>query len=786
MKVSKGMNADLAVMFLTLMTVGMGSVTFVMTQDLIGESSEGVDDTPAFTDSGLEVEVLSKEDEFLSNFVRVENYDESSGNLSFRVDGNEIENRFTRPEENYQFTPKCLKRENETFQVRGEGVEKNIDLNVEAGYCIEINRTAIEYQGSDTYRRWYGLAYQNNDAETPYSNGEVIIRTDKGSMTRPTDSQGRFNFSDRWDLTYIKPNTVWSTQEVYNDPERYQPPNRIGLEYEGDSNQYFQDTQLARYEGDSNNANVSYDVTPKNISDNEIKFHVDIDVTALQGMENDWNSQSGRMMYQIPFKPEGNYADISNLECSSTTDVKCETGTVQVKMSGDIANQSLDRSSLPTDGSGDKYIPIDRNVEANGNDLLVGVNSYDYYMEGSNARRLAHHKHISLIPEGETRKFYQNYSVPNLDSTTGDADRAYRSRRQLVPTANAWGASPYFARNTIEFDLESSHTDRSASSEGEIETVLYEWNDVREGETYNLDFNITVNRHPSNHKVFRLPTHLGIFGMFPNNGGKAISSGSRYNAYTRNQVRNPDPLNDRPNIDITIPHQNHDEAVVYKVSDKDRNDQWTTKTYVMNTADRNITSVYLLDARGEWEDIIGDVGGNAYPSPGNEFTYDFNLDRDTTDELTQINLRYQSIDFSTNEPSYSGWPYQYNLTVNGADDSFNYDIGGYIDCNYRYCNSYRSGNRDIARPIDSLRDSGSNAGQAVFSQNIERINLTIKNNEANSATGTQNFRRFKFWVWYLDPTSTELEDQLVRPEYVRIETTNDNYLKKGLYEEDFS
>ncbi len=785
MKFSKGINADLAVMLLTLMTVGMGSVTFVMTQDLIGDSSPEEDDLPAFTDSGLEVEVLSKEDDFLSKFVRVENYAESAGNLSFRVDGNEINNRFTSPQENYQFTPKCLKTSNETFEVRGNGVEKNIDLDVEPGYCIEINRTEIEYQGSDTYRRWFGVAYQNNEEETPYSNSEVIIETDKGSKTRPTDSEGRFNFSDRWDLTYIEPNSFWSTQEVYTDSDRYQPPNRVGIEYEGDNSQYFQDTQLARYEGDSNNADVSYDVTPLNVRDDEIEFNVDVDVTALEGMANDWSSQNGRMMYQIPFREYASYADISNLECSSSSDVSCETGKVQVKMSGEIANQSLDRSSLPTDGSGNKYIPIDRKVEATGNDLLVGLNSYDEYKYNSNYRRIAHHKHLSLIPEGETRKFYQNYTLDYLNSNIdGNVESAYRSRRGLVPTANGWGASPYFARNTVRFDLESSHSESSGSSQGEIETVLYEWNDVNQGDTYDLNFNITVERDPSNHKVFRLPTHLGIFGMFPNDGGKAISSGTRYNGYTRNQVRNPDPLRDRPNIDITVPHQGYDKAVVYKISDKDESDQWTTETFILNTAQRNITSIYLLDSRGEWENIKGDVGGNAYPDPGDTFEYGFDLDRDTTDELTQVNLRYQSIDFSTNEPAYTGWPYQYDLTINGEDNRFNYDISGNINCNYRYCNSYRSSNRDIARPIDNLR-GGNSASTSTFGENIERINLSIKNNQDNSDTGTQNFRRFRFWIWYLDPTTADLEDQLIRPEYIRVETNNDNYLKKGLYQEEF-
>lgn len=786
MKNSKGINADLAVMLLTLLTVGMASVTFTMTQDLIGDSSQDNTDQIPFTDSGLEVEIISRNDDFLSKFVRVENYDESSGNLSFRVDETEINNQFTRPEENYQFTPTCLKTTNETFQVRGNGIEKDIDLDIDAGYCIEINRTEIEYQGSDTYRRWYAVAYQNNEEETPYSNGEVLIETDKDSNSKSTDSEGRFNFTNRWDLTYIEPNSFWSTKEVYTDSDRYQPPNRVGLEYEGDNSQYFQDTQLARYEGDSNNAEVSYDITPLNVRDNEIEFNVNIDVTALQGMSDDWNNQNGRMMYQIPFKESGNYVNIANLECSASADVSCETSTVQVEMSSEIANQSLERSNLPTDGSGNKYIPIDRKVEANGNDLLVGLNSYDEYKHGSGHRRISHHKHLSLIPEGESKQFYQNYTLNYLDSVVdGNIERAYRSRRGLVPTANGWGASPYFARNNIHFDLEDDHTKSSASDQGDVETVLYEWNDVNQGETYNLNFNISVERDSSNNKVFRLPTHLGIFGMFPQDGGKAISSGSRYNGYTRNQVRNPDPLRNRPNIDITIPYQGYDQAMVYKLANKDSSDQWTTETFILNTAQRNITSIYLLDSRGEWENIIGNVGGGAYPNPGDTFEYDFDLDRDTTDELTQVNLRYQSIDFSTSEPAYNGWPYQYNLTVNGEDDSYDYDLSGFINCNYRYCNSYRSSNRDIARPIDSLR-GGNSAGTSIFNENIERINLSIKNNEDDSDTGTQDFRRFRFWIWYLDPTTANLEDQLERPEYLRIETTNNNYLKKGLYEEEFA
>ena len=784
---SKGLTPVVAVTLITLIGVAGAGTVFIVYQDLT--TNEQASESEFLDSQEITLDYRERKRSF-GPYLRIVNKGSGESNITVASDYKEVYNGTLGPNEEKSVNLGCLPRDNEQVYLRTNEFEITEETDVSDGYCFEIQNSTVKFDSnSNSYRVWNITAHQNNEEKTPYSNREVNIGLGIDEQTATTDSDGNFSVRSQWDVNYVPQNNIWSHTVSYTSDSNYQPPNKVGVLYE-DGTEEFANTQMAYSTTSSNSMDHSFNVRPLEVNSDSMKYRVEMDIEVLEGMADDVNNNpNSKLLYQIPFSSDGNYADVSNLDCFGDSNVSCSVQTVQPQMSSNINGQSLDQDTLPTDSDGDKYIPVDREIQS-GQDVLFGYDSYDdvYDKDSGTHHRLSHDKRMIYLPSGGDYEFYRNYtldSVRNTISNQGgvsdpDPNTSYRSRRRLVPTANGWGARPYLGGyHTARFDLEDSHSPGSPDTQS-TETVLFEWDEVKEGREHSIGFNVTLERDPNNDRLFWMPTNLGIFGVFPENGGEPVSTGNRYGTYHTGIARNVEPQKDRPAFQGTIPAQGSDKPMVYKISNRD-GDEWTTTTYIMNTADQQIDEVYLLDARGEWIDIKGTVGGGAFPDPGDTFNYNFNIDS-SADSVTKVNLRFQTIDWGTNRPDEIGWDYSFDLGLDGSENNYNYNLDGSISCNYRYCNSYRTSNRDTSRPITDLI-GGNSAPKDTFNEELNSGTVTIENQ--GSSGETQGFRRFQFWIWDMEPITSDLENQLVRPDYLRLETEDDEFIKQGYFNEDY-
>jgi hypothetical protein len=743
------------------------------------------------------------DDQYSDYRALVRNLGDREANLSFTLGEKYLGREVIKSDSSKFVDLGCPEPGLNELKVQGQGVDIKKEIGLLEGYCIKIENTSIEYEGLKSYKVWEARAFLNDNQKTAYSNKDVEIKIDNKTKILTTNSSGEFRFRERWDVPYVESGAMWQYQETYNAPTdiqdfhtsrgRFQPPNRIGLTY-ADGTQKFQQTQQAMEGEDSNNIDLTYNIEPVQVSSENITLRAKFNIEAKSGMEDDWNNNNGRMLYQIPLKDgTGSHASISDLECTASSDVDCNVGDLNVQISSDIGNQELDSSTLPEE-SGEKYIPRDIQVEASGQPYIGGLDRYQSAKYSGNYVRVSHNKDMIYVPQGKSLTLYDNNTLNSISNhlqntyndPSADAKTEYKSRLGLVPSALGWWNGPSIVSNVEYYSVDTTLTDTSStSSTASQKTVLYEWNDVNSGETYNLEFEVTLDRDSSD-KNFILPIHQGTFGMFPDDGGTPVSNGERYNVYTDGMIRYPRFRNTgRYSFRITVPKQGSSNALVYKTTVPGDGGNWTANTYVMNTAQENIEEIYLLNSRGQWVDM--EDQGAYFPDPGNSYSDGFNL-QDNSGEITQVNLQFQTIDGSYSSPTYDDWPYTFNLQIQGDSTTYNEDISDEINCRPRYCLSYRIGNREEARPIDQLRSyTGSAASRSTWgeSENLERIDFTISNS-AGSNSVEQRLKFLKFWIWYLQPTTADLENQLVRPEKLRIETleTSENQ-RAGLYVEEF-
>lgn len=810
----KGVAPEIAVVILTAISVAATGTFYIAVNDLVDKNTEKTSEEIKLS-TGLEnIEVQS----FLENGnnykVVVSNNGENANNLSFSQLGKELNSTIIRSGETKEIGLGCLKTGSDTIELSSGISSDNIvirgnngTIGVPEAYCIDIENSYVIDTSLRPYRIWTGKVYKNTIEETPYSNKEVQLTIDGDKELETTDADGFFKIRERWDTEYISPGSMWKKEINYKDKTKtvnfhlgrgkFQPPNRVRLDYEDGQSRVYE-TQEAFKERESDHLDLTYDVIPQKVTEDEIEFKIDMNIFAKTELVNDFeNNPNAKLLYQIPI-PEGDgwggpYAEVKNLECESGPDMSCRSGETAVSLNSSLSGETLERNELPSE-SGDKYIPLDHQVEASQNSFIGGLNPNHYFHHGGSEHNNPDFEHkyyfngntkrMIYIPEGEKMTFYDNFSLKSLENSIKSqfndndltANTTYKSRDQLVTSSLGWWVPPEVATNNVVYSLEENpefNSDTGASSE--IDNVMYEWNDVEIG-MYNPNFTVTLKRH-ENDRSFMLPVNLGTMGLFPDSGGKALQVGERYGVYSSGMIRYP-PYRQtgRFSFKTVIPGKDSSRrAVVYKITLPGPDDTWTSKNYVLNTGEHKIDNTYLLNSQSQWEIFETTDDGDNWLDPGEVFEGDFNVDNNY-DKKVKVNLQYQTISRSS-KPDYSEWPYEFRMNVRG-DQEYNFDISGDVKCNTRYCNSYRVGNSEEARPIDNLR--GNDASKSLFDQDLSSIDFYLKNNIDNGNTAGQRVKLFKFWIWLMQPYSDNLKDQLVRPDSIKIKTLENDGSDQGI------
>jgi len=815
----KGTAQNVAVVLLIVTSIGaVGSFTVISNslQDSAKEDTRTNEESSIGTVSLDEIQIDSFYSEGNIYNIVVKNTGDKSAEIKFRQGGKIFNQSQIEPEQTKKKELGCLRNEKNTITLEMEGKTRKEVFDIQEGYCIEIDETEIVYENLKSYKIWNGHVKLNDANQTAYSNKDIDLSFDQDEETISTNTTGEFSVKRSWDVPYIDPNNVWKKKITYQDSAKtvdfhlgrgkFQPPNRVRLDYEDGVSKVHQ-TQEVLKGVESDNIDLTYDVVPSDITDQRMEFNISMKIKAKQGLEDDWNNNpDAKLLYQIPI-PEGNswggpYADITSISCDSSPDVHCETGEPTVSIDSSAAGTSFDTTNLPTDGSGDKYIPIDHQLESQNQDFVGSLNPTHYFHHGGSTHNNPDFSHkwyfrdntkrMIYIPENSGMKLYDNISVKRLENdiqsqfsdSSLSADTTYLARQQIVTSALGWWNPPKVVQNNVKYSLNDPvefNSDQGKSSS--IKTLLYEWENVQQGQTYELNFTVRLKRH-SNDRAFMLPVNQGTFGMFPDNGGEALNTGERYGVYTKGMLRYP-PYRQTGRFSFrnTVPGTDTStRSTVYKTTVPKENNKWEANTYVLNTGDHRIENIYLLNSKGQWETFETTNDGDNRLDAGESFTGGFDVDPNSGKKV-KATLQYQTIS-SQSEPDYSDWPYVFDLNVFGETD-YGFDLSDNVNCDTRHCLSYKLGHSEESRPIDDQR-GGSEASKSLFDENLDRIEFYIKNNEDNSDTGYQDLKLFKFWLWLMEHYTGNLDDQLSNPDTLTIETVQNGGKKKGFLERDLN
>lgn len=789
---NKGIGAEIAAVTLVFFSVAAAGTLFLTFESI----SEGQEDSRPEIDNNLEAVELEN---FYQNYNKykavVSNEGETASNVSITQFGENLNYSVIPAGETRTLDIGCLKSNSDTVQIsagtetRDEVVEaESLDeIGVAEGYCIEIIDTEITDSSLKTYKIWTGKVYRNNIGEDPYRNSELEVSFDGETRTIETDNDGNFRVQERWDTLYVEPDGKWSreieysrtanTVDFHRGRGKFQPPNRLRLDFEDGSSQVYQ-TQGAFKQTESDKISMLYDVIPQSFSEDYVELKVNVQLTAKDGLEQDWNSMESNsdLLYQVPIPSSGGYAEINSLECSSSDGVECETGELTQQLESSTDGKRFEKSTLPTDDSGDKYIPVDMTVSSTGMPFIGSLTSYSQFRYEGDWKRFRVDEREIFIPEDVEQSYTQRVKPERVDDIlsnrfnddSADAERNYRQYFGLVSTIDGWWNAPRMARADGMYSLNSETEFDGSPGSYSIDNVLYNWSEVSSGQEYDLNFTVKLARSGTDTK-FMLPINLGAFGLFPDTGGKA------HRIYNRGGVRYP-PYGQTGaySFATTIPATDTSKAMTYKITKPLGDGKWKAKTYLLNTADRKIDNIYLLNSQGEFKEFEGGT-----LEGGEELSETVNLE-DNQDKKIQLNMQFQTIDGSISYPEYEGWPYDARIDIQG-ENSYSFDISGSVDCNRRYCINYRTGNRDEARRIDNI--AGKAAPRAVFDENIDSVSFYMKNGEETD--GSQGLKNLGFWIWYMQPYENNIRSALVRPENMRIETVENGGLEPGVLERDF-
>ncbi len=806
-------NTAVATVLLIAFTVGTAGSALVLFQDLSGSARQDTD--VQFVEEDDRVEIVSFTRTGNKYSAVVENRENHPVQLSFRQAG-EIINP-TNISSNGVKTVElgCLYSDAPLKLVSGSFTRK-VDVlipprmeTVQRGYCIDIEGSSIDTKNVGgqvkQFKEFEGQVYENTAGQDPYANKEldIDIKDPVGSgnkqKTVQTDSQGEFSFSVRWDLPYIPENTRWKREITYDretsvmDFHRgrgeVQSPNRMRLDFDDGTSQSIQ-TQMVFRETKNNNRNMKYDVVPLKVNDTAVKFKIPVQVKAKQGMTQDWNdhSDSSDMLYQMEISDGGSYADVMSLSCESSSDVKCSTSFIEQTVDiPSAAGERFTRSTLPTDSSGKKFMNLTRQVTAQNSPYIGGLTSlvsFDY--NGGNARYGVFEKEV-FVPEDSSKTFQNpmrvhpedaenrlesNYNLPG-DEAEDRAETQYYARTQLVRTVGGWFNAPYSTYGNARFSLEDSNPMPNMPLSSKVPVATYNWTDVALGETYYLNYTVTLRRDEDNYRRLLLPINLGTHGVFPSDGGQAHhtygGSGQRYTdqgetgSYSFSEF---------------IPPQGSDDPIVYTTTFPEDDDTWTAKNWVLNTGDRRVENIYLLNSQANFTEFESMSGGDI--GAGEQITKTIQLDPNQNKEV-QANMQFQTISGAISAPGKSGWSYDSSVQVD-AETDYDFDISDSVNCRPRYCINYRTGNRQSAVPITDLR--GKDASKALFDEQVDSITFQMENGDSSSG-GPQRLKNLGFWMWYLEPFTNNIADLLRKPESAVIKTSQNSNLRPAKRVQEF-
>ncbi|MFB6158951.1 MAG: archaellin/type IV pilin N-terminal domain-containing protein [Candidatus Nanohalobium sp.] len=787
----KGLTPAVATILLIVITIGAAGTLYTLMQEQQANARQmGNTKIIKNPDSVYVEHSWFKNSSF---FVSLRNDRDVAANLSIIQLDQQLTHTVVRPKSTGKVNLGCVPQSpSPKIQTRSRYKE----IIVEPMYCINITDTYIK-GGIPTEKVWKGKVFLNDFNKTPYSNKNLSVTIDGSSnyedinQVLNTDKDGNFKLSIPWETVQVHPESGWSksityyqdanTVDFHSDRGKFQPPNRVRLDFEDGTSQSYQ-TQEVFKEPESNKISSVFDIVPVNLTDNSITFNVSVNLKAKIGLKQDWKSHpETSLLYQIPLAESGSYADIIDLSCSTGENISCSTGEVTQHLESSTNGRVYHNNSLPTKDNRDKYIPVEMNASATGMPFLGSLTSFSYFKyDGSWVRVRVDEREIYVL-KGNELNFTQPVEPSRVESVIEDryqvsdisAEGNYRQYYGLVGSIDRWWNPPNMAEADARYALDESLDSTGSPASKKMKTVLYNWSSIKPGESYRLNFTVKLDRS-SSATTFMLPLSLGTFGLFPEEGGKAIQ------IYNKGGVRYPYyGQSGSYDFAMKIPSKDTEQALVYKITKPVGTNKWRSKTYVLNTADRKIENIYLLNSQGiftELEDLSsGDISG------GEEISKTINLDSNK-DKKVQLNMQYQTIDGSITNNNYPDWPYTAFLNVSGKED-YNFDISGKVRCGEKYCINYRTGNRDEARRIDNLR--GKSTSKSVFSKRIDSVRFYMKNGDPND--GNQNLKNLGIWIWYMQPYTDNLKDELLeRPDRMKIETlSNSKRIHKGVFKRVF-
>lgn len=774
---------SVVIMVLLLVIISASVYTFIST--MMGEEQQRID---RMIQTDVEVRGWSSSAEYLflentgSSPVEPEFYT-GTGHILSTFNHTELE-----PNEHHRYYLDCIPEGTEEIIIDLEEQEYEHPVgHTPLRYCVELENTYIDVRDMETYRVFEGRVTLNNESRTPYANSELEYTFDGETETLATDEDGRFTFDRRWGVDRIPPHSMWSKTvtfesdtpviDFHHGEGRFQPPNTARLEYE-DGPEVHQ-TQQVMEEVESDYHDIVYDVVPEQITEDDVTFTVNMEVTPTAEMLDHWedHADDADLLYQTWMDAD---AGISELSCSASDDISCRDEAVTFELDTNIDDQRFDEGDLPEDDNGNEYVPARSDITVTGQDAIAGLNPYHYFHapENNEISRMQNRKRMTYIPEGETRTEWSNISISSiennvqgqLDDSDASIDRTYLFRHSIVSSARGWGATPRTDRMHAYWGL-NEDPDPQFTSDSPVEesatAVMYEWTDLAET-TYDLNFTVTVDRGSSD-TWFQLPVYMGTFGMFPEDGGQALNLGNRYGTYVNGGIRYPYFQQAGSfSMLMRVPGTTGgSDALVYKITHPTE-DEWEATTYVLNGGDEPINSVYLLNAQGEWHTFEETDDGDGWVDPGELHADTFPVDA-ADDELIQLNMQLQTINSGATNPEYDDWEYRFELTPENETWSDTYDMSDTVDCDLTHCLSYRTGNSDEARAIDNLRDrTGQSAPRSMF-EGLDEVSFELEQPDEDAAP--QHLKNFKFWTWYLEPFDEDMANELdINPDELVIET----------------
>lgn len=823
MRSRPGLTPVLTIVLLVVVAIGIIAAVVGFTTGLLGNYLQDLRLT-------VNTEVTVKDVSVDDTAVYVQNTGNVNVTPEFWADSEKILETQLSPQDTTPLPPgtgrwyqlDCIPQGATTMRIEAGGTEYVRSIGtVPEQYCIEIMDIHIETEGLNTYKVFEGKVYLNNKSHTPYAKKTLEYRFDDEVKTVETDADGRFELKTLWAVNYLPQHGIWKNSIRYTSETpvidfhrgkgRFQPPNRIRLEYEDGVTEVVQ-TQEVMEEVENNHFDLVYNVIPESITEDTVTFKIAATLDPKPGLEQDWNNHpNAKLLYQVAMG-EGNgwwggpYTPVQSLRCSASGSVTCSAGEVQFDRSTNVRGTTFDSTSLPENDDGQKYIPVRFNTTAS-SDAVTGINPlYRMHHGGQQHNNPAFDhrwyflfdlKHMAYLPAGKTVTTWRNITLDRLRNEVNDhfsdpdaeINTSYLLRSRLVPTPHLWWAPPMTAEQIDYFWLNRTDHEGFTSrgdGEGSWQTVLYRWNEMNADRTYDLNFTVTLERQPDD-TMFTLPVTLGTFGMFPRDGGEALNVGSSrrgrgtyYNGGIRYApFRNTGSFSFRTVIPGT---ESSTRALVYKTTIPHENDEWTANTYVLNANPVDIERIYLLNSRGQWNVYETTEDGDGWLKLGEHMKGVFTVDQ-KNDELVQLNLQTQLANGGASEPEYDDWPYTFNLTITNTSGQTTHNLSYKIRCNTRRCGSFLVGHGDEARPIDNLR-YGQEAPRSLFSE-VANVEFDLENTDQNDAAGFR-LKEMKFWTWYLEPFTFDLENDLSEnPDKLEITTTEHAPYKPGRYMQRF-